>query len=91
MDSKNISMANQQSMSFVIYHQWDQLSAGADALFARVEQESLFFSRNWLETLALHTLAEDQSILLASVEDNERIHSDSANAELSSRWLEFIK
>ena len=73
MDSKNISMANQQSMSFVIYHQWDQLPVSAEALFARAEYESLFFSRNWLETLALHTLAEDQYILLASVEDNERI------------------
>lgn len=59
-------------MKFVLYHQWKQLPASADTLFAQGELNSLFLSRAWLETLSSHALTKDQSILLACVLEGER-------------------
>jgi hypothetical protein len=60
-------------MKFVFYSQWDQLPDSANILFEKAEQESLFFSRVWLENITAHTLAEHQSMLLACVVDGERV------------------
>lgn len=53
-----------------MYSQWSQLPESANILFSEREQESLFFSRIWLENLTKHALAKNQIILLACVEDN---------------------
>ena len=58
-------------MRFVLYSQWSQLPESANILFAQGEQESLFFSRIWLENLTAHALTENQSILLACAVENE--------------------
>jgi hypothetical protein len=58
-------------MRFILYNQWSQLPDSANTLFSEREQESLFFSRIWLENLTSHALAEDQSILLACVVEDE--------------------
>lgn len=58
-------------MRFIVYSQWNLLPDSANTLFSEREQESLFFSRAWLENLTTHALAEDQSILLACVVENE--------------------
>ncbi|MBF0447264.1 MAG: GNAT family N-acetyltransferase [Magnetococcales bacterium] len=57
-------------MQFVCYSTWDQLPESADALFAKAEQESLFLSRAWFETLAETVLARDQTLFLACVVDD---------------------
>jgi hypothetical protein len=58
-------------MKFVVYSQWKQLPENANRLFAQGEQDSLFLSRTWLESLTEHALAENQSIMLACVVDDE--------------------
>ena len=58
-------------MKFVTYREWKQLPECANILFARCEQDSLFFSRVWLESLTSHALNAHQSILLACVVKDE--------------------
>jgi hypothetical protein len=60
-------------MRFILYNQWSWLPESANILFSESEQESLFFSRIWLENLTTHALAENQSILLACVVENESL------------------
>lgn len=60
-------------MKFVSYSQWNQLPECANTLFAEGEQDSLFFSRIWLENLTNHALTVHQSILLACVVEDESI------------------
>ena len=60
-------------MKFVLYSQWNQLPDSANILFEKAEQESLFFSRVWLESITAHALAEHQSMLLACVVDDESV------------------
>ena len=60
-------------MRFILYKQWDQLPCSAHALFLKGEQKSLFLSRIWLENITTHALAENQSILLACVEENDSL------------------
>ncbi len=57
-------------MLFVIYHQWEKLPEEANVLFAECEQQSLFYSRVWLETLSEYALAKSQTLLLACVVEN---------------------
>lgn len=60
-------------MEFVCYNDWGQLPASADNLFARAEQDSLFFSRRWFENLAANGLEDDQQLLLACVVDGDSV------------------
>jgi len=60
-------------MKFVSYRSWDQLPAGADALFADAVETSVFLSRQWFETLQATALADDQTLLLAGVLDRDRL------------------
>jgi hypothetical protein len=81
-------------MRFNLYSQWNQLPESANILFAEREQESLFYSRIWFENLTSHALAEDQSILLACVVENESFlailpmmrHADSSLSSLSNNF-----
>lgn len=60
-------------MEFVCFTDWNQLPESANALFARYEKESLFFSRPWFENLVDTALEENQSMLLACVVENNRV------------------
>jgi len=62
-----------QPLKFVLYHQWKQLPASADTLFAQGEQDSLFLSRVWFETLTSQALTKDQSLHLVCVLEDERV------------------
>lgn len=54
-------------MEFVCYSDWGQLPESANALFAKGEKESVFFSRLWFENLTNNALNDDQVMLLACV------------------------
>ena len=60
-------------MEFVCYRDWTALPAAADALFARAERDSLFFSRRWFENLAANALDADQRLMLACVMEGDRV------------------
>lgn len=60
-------------MEFVCFTDWDQLPESANALFAKGEKESLFFSRPWFENLVDKALEENQSMLLACVVEANRV------------------
>lgn len=60
-------------MKFAYYRNWDQLPAGANTLFERAAQTSVFFSRPWFETLSASTLGNDQAMFLAGVVEKERL------------------
>ena len=66
-------MAGKNAMKFRTYDRWEDLPKGASGLFAQGEQKSLFLSQIWWETLALHTLTENQSVLLACVSAEDEI------------------
>ncbi len=59
-------------MKFVCYTDWNQLPDSANVLFAQAEQDSLFYSRAWLENVA-SVLDDDQNLLLACVVDDNKM------------------
>ena len=75
-------------MKFQCFTHWDQLPENSDRLFTRGEKDSLFFSRNWFESLSKTNLRSGQSLLLACV-----IHDDALQAILplikcsNDHWL----
>jgi hypothetical protein len=58
-------------MRFECYSNWQQLPAGVDVLFEHSANESMFFTREWFETLHAAAFEDDQSLLLASVVDED--------------------
>ncbi len=54
-------------MKFVCYTEWDQLPESANALFAKVEKDSIFFSRPWFENLTAVALDDNHTVALACV------------------------
>jgi hypothetical protein len=60
-------------MEFVCYADWDDLPESANALFAKAEKDSLFFSRPWFENLAATALEDDQLMRLACVLEGESV------------------
>jgi len=60
-------------MKFECYSDWSQLPASVDSLFEHCSHESMFFSREWFETLYATTFEHGQSLLLVSVEDEGRV------------------
>lgn len=60
-------------MKFVCHQNWTQLPNGANALFAEAEKHSIFFSRLWFETLASAALEREQTLLLACVQDGDKV------------------
>nr|VFJ48022.1 MAG: Acetyltransferase (GNAT) domain-containing protein [Candidatus Kentron sp. FM]VFJ64606.1 MAG: Acetyltransferase (GNAT) domain-containing protein [Candidatus Kentron sp. FM]VFK19300.1 MAG: Acetyltransferase (GNAT) domain-containing protein [Candidatus Kentron sp. FM] len=60
-------------MEFVCYTDWEQLPSGADALFAKCQKDSLFFSRPWFENLVVTSLEGDQAMLLACVVEGDSV------------------
>ena len=59
-------------MKFLCYSDWDQLPESANALFRQAEKESLFYSRWWFENLTT-ALADSEVLLIACVEDGDKI------------------
>lgn len=60
-------------MEFVCYKSWNRLPQNTNEFFARVGNESVFFSKPWFDNLIEHGLDEDQSIFLACVVENKRL------------------
>ena len=60
-------------MIFDCYTDWGQLPESANALFAQAEKDNVFFSRLWFESLTATTLDDDQSLVLACVEDGNNV------------------
>jgi len=59
------------AMKFVLFSQWNQLPANADRLFGETEQDSFFFSQAWFENITSHALADDHTVVLICVVDEE--------------------
>ena len=60
-------------MEFSSYTNWNQLPESANALFAKSEKDSIFFSRVWFENLVATSLMEDQFMLLACVVEKDNV------------------
>lgn len=60
-------------MKFECYTNWAQLPEHANVLFAQAEKDSVFFSRPWFESLTFAALDDDQKIMLACVEDGDKV------------------
>ena len=60
-------------MEFTCYTDWNQLPESADLLFAKAEEDSIFFSRPWFENLVNNALEEGQSMLLACVVESDHV------------------
>ena len=60
-------------MKFVCYTDWEQLPESTSALFAQAEQDSLFFSRQWLECLTATALEADHALVLACVVSGDQV------------------
>ncbi|MBL7002609.1 MAG: GNAT family N-acetyltransferase [Gammaproteobacteria bacterium] len=60
-------------MEFVCFTEWSQLPESAQALFDTGSNNSVFFSRPWLENLANTVLVDDQSMLLACVIEGDEV------------------
>ena len=58
-------------MEFKCFNWWDQLPPHSDTLFAQAEKESLFFSLPWYKNLTTTSLKKDQSLVIASVIDDD--------------------
>jgi len=54
-------------MKFECYSHWNQLPASVDSLFDHAGNKSMFFTREWFETLYTAAFEDGQSLLLASV------------------------
>jgi hypothetical protein len=59
-------------MQFRTYSAWDELPAGYDALFAGAGAQDLCLGRAWFEALAATTLAPEERLVLAGVEEGDR-------------------
>ena len=58
-------------MKFIIYKDWSDLPHTSDRLFTEAQKDSVFFSREWFESLSPYLLNDKQHLLLACVIDNE--------------------
>jgi len=60
-------------MKFEAYSNWRQLPVNVDSLFKHAENESMFLTREWFETLQAKAFKDNQSLLLASVVDKDNV------------------
>jgi len=60
-------------MEFVCYSEWEQLPAGANTLFKKGEQDSMFFTRPWFENLVNTALKDEQVMVLACVIESDEV------------------
>lgn len=60
-------------MKFVSYSHWEQLPASANQLFLEAEQQSMFLSRQWFETITQHSIDNNQHLILFGVVHMDRL------------------
>ncbi len=60
-------------MEFLCFNDWDQLPTSANTLFHQAEQDSMFFSRQWLQSLIDNKTEDEQPALLACVLNGDRV------------------
>lgn len=60
-------------MKFESCSSWRQLPESVNVLFEHAGKESMFFTREWFETLYATTFEDDQSLLLVSVVDDGNV------------------
>jgi len=60
-------------MEFKCYRNWSELSPTCTLLFTKAEQQSVFLSREWFESLTPHITNQDQELLLACVINNDEV------------------
>lgn len=60
-------------MQFVCFNHWHELPASSYSLFERAQQDSMFFSREWLEMVVTPALKADETLRLACVVDGESV------------------
>jgi len=58
-------------MKFKCFSDWIQLPLSADRLFVDAAHDSMFFSRDWFETLSKSALSDEESLLIACVIDGD--------------------
>jgi len=66
-------------MRFKCYTDWEQLPDSAASLFDQCAKASMFFTREWFETLSATALEEGQSLSLAAVVDEQRVDENSVD------------
>ena len=66
-------------MRFKCYREWGQLPDSAGSLFGQCGKASMFFTREWFETLSATALEEGQLLLLAAVVDKIRLDETSVD------------
>lgn len=60
-------------MKFIYYTDWHQLPESANTLFEQAEKSSIFFSRPWFENLAAVALDNDSTMILACVQEDDKV------------------
>ncbi len=60
-------------MEFVCFTDWNQLPKSANTLFHQAEQSSMFFSRQWLQSLIDNSAEDKQQALIACIINGDRV------------------
>ncbi len=76
-------------MKFERYSHWNQLPASVDSLFGVAKYDSMFFTREWFETLYAKTFEEGQSLMLASVVNEGKVLALLPLTGTAERWQSF--
>ncbi len=76
-------------MKFIFYSDWSQLPQSADALFEGAAKQSLFFTREWFETLSATMVEDGQSLLLFGVIDDGRLLALLPLIGSGDRWQSY--
>jgi len=82
-------------MKFKCYQNWNELPPSCDVLFSEAGKDSVFFSREWFETLTTHITNQEQKLLLACVLDDGNNDKDKVLAILplltnvNREWTSF--
>ena len=76
-------------MKFESYSSWRQLPESVNVLFEHAGNESMFFTREWFETLYATTFEDGQSLLLASVVDDGDVLALLPLVGANEHWQSF--
>ena len=76
-------------MKFECYSNWHQLPACVESLFEHAGNESMFFTREWFETLYATTFEDGQSLLLVSVVDEDSVLALLPLVGANEHWKSF--
>lgn len=68
-------------MDFKCYRDWSELPQNSSLLFTKAEKESVFFSREWFESLTPHLTNQNQELLLVCVL-HDAVNDDENNREV---------